>query len=425
MIKGERGRAAGPGAWAVFPWKTFNRILYKAYYLGRNLPVFSRSGRWTRAFAAENGPPRGQGEILVLSWGRMGDTILSLSFLAGLEGIFPGRRITWVGRRETAFLLEGRVHEFLPFSPGEWRTSRAFRERFLRSVWREWDILAGDLHLFFGGLFYFHALIELLPARRKYLYQGYAPPPDLAPRRPFPEGITLVPPLGKDFSRKGDPEELHVLLDQEFYLSALAGDQEEGETGFPGGDWSFPPVGEGKDLGALERDLPPGPFILVQAGSNSPRRRYPPQGWRALFSAFPGETFLLLGTAGEAGPPGAPLPGNVRDLRGRTSLEDCARLMRRARAFVGLDSGLVHLAAHLGTPALCLAQSSNLGFFVPYPQRYEKAELKVLSHPEFRECSGCMMVCSREFLGRNYLQGLPCLRSIPAGRVIEGLRDLL
>ncbi len=406
----------------VFPWKAFNRILYRAYYRGRNLPVFSRSVRWTRAFAAGAGPPREDGEVLVLSWGRLGDTILSLPFLARLERIFPGKRITWAGRRETAFLLQGRVREFLPFSPGEWWTSPAFRERFLRSVWRRWEILAGDLHLFFGGLFYFHALVEALPAERKFLYQGYAPPPDLAPWRPFPEGSVLVPPQPKDFSRKGDPEELHVLWDQARYLRALAGEPEGGEARLPGEENLFPHLGVEGDF---RGELPAGPFLLVQAGSNSPRRRYPPERWKALFSAFPSETFLLLGSAGEAAALGPPLPGNVRDLRGKTSLEDCARLMRKARAFVGLDSGLVHLAAHLGTPALCLAQSSNLGFFVPYPRGYGGGKMKVLSHPEFRECSGCMMVCSRESLWRNYRKGLPCLRSIPAEGVIRGLRELL
>lgn len=48
-----------------------------------------------------------------------------------------------------------------------------------------------------------------------------------------------------------------------------------------------------------------------------------------------------------------PLPG-ARDLRGRTRLREAADLMAGAAAFVGLESGLMHLAAAVGTPGVIL-----------------------------------------------------------------------
>ncbi len=48
-----------------------------------------------------------------------------------------------------------------------------------------------------------------------------------------------------------------------------------------------------------------------------------------------------------------PLPG-AEDLRGRTTLRDVAGLLARAVLFVGLESGLQHVAAAVGTPAVII-----------------------------------------------------------------------
>ncbi len=442
----ERASRAGPGAWGrpaggkgaggrdregrgVSFWKPFNRVVYRAYYRARYLPDLLRSARWTRGFLEGRGAPRERDQVLVLAWGRIGDTLLSLSLPGALERIFPGRRITWVGRPETRFLLEGRVGRFLPFSPEAWRSSSAFREEFLGALWRKWEILLGDLHLFFGGLFYWRSLIEILPAEAKILYSGYAPPPDLAPWRPFPAGVTLVPSLPRDFSRRGDPAELHVSRDLGHYVAALSR-----AVGRDGGEGFLPeeppPLVEGggggwEELSPAAWGLPEGPFILLQLGSNSSRRRYPLESWKEVIRAFPSERFLALGSKEEGGMVRSLGLPNVHDLCGKTRLEDCARLMRSASAFAGMDSGLAHLAARMGAPTVCLAQSSNLGYFVPYPPGGKWGRLEVVSHPGFLECSGCMMVCSRESLWRNARRGLPCLRSIPPGQVVGALEGAL
>ena len=53
------------------------------------------------------------------------------------------------------------------------------------------------------------------------------------------------------------------------------------------------------------------------------------------------------------GDPGPPLPGAL-DLRGRTTLAEAATVLQAARAFLGIDSGLMWMAASLQVPAVGL-----------------------------------------------------------------------
>ncbi len=408
----------------MFPWKSVNRILYRAWYRARNGPVLALSRRWTGDFLEWKGPPREEGRILVLAWGRIGDVVLSHPFLAGLRRTYPGERITWVGRPETRFLLEGKVDRFLPFSPQRWRSDRSYREDFLSSVWKKWKVVAGDVHFFFGGLFFLGPLARCLPAEEKFFYEGYAPPPDLAPWRPFPGDAVLVASLPKEADRKGDPRALHVYRDTIHFVSRIYGPAAEREGPPASMEEAVFPL-EGEEGGPGRFGAEGGPYIVVQPGSNSPRRSYPAGSWRKVLGSFPGERFFVLGTERERGAAGALGLPNVVDLSGKTSLRECVSLIRGARAFLGLDSGLAHIAAHLGKPALCLVQSSNLGYFVPYPPDFPGRGPVAVSDPDFLECSGCFMVCSRESLAANAGKGLPCLRSIPPGRAVEALGDLL
>ncbi|NTV60761.1 MAG: lipopolysaccharide heptosyltransferase II, partial [Chlorobiaceae bacterium] len=52
-------------------------------------------------------------------------------------------------------------------------------------------------------------------------------------------------------------------------------------------------------------------------------------------------------------------PGRVTDLTGRTSLTEAAVIMSGARAVISNDSGLMHLAAYIGTPVIGLFGSTS------------------------------------------------------------------
>ncbi len=104
-------------------------------------------------------------------------------------------------------------------------------------------------------------------------------------------------------------------------------------------------------------------------------------------------------------------PSGVVDLVGRTTLTEAGTLLRGAAAFVGNDSGLMHLAAVLGTPTLGIFGSSNPDWTAP-----QGPITDVITAQGF-SCSPCFRAqCN---------QGQFCLESISAQEVLTALSPLL
>ena len=103
-----------------------------------------------------------------------------------------------------------------------------------------------------------------------------------------------------------------------------------------------------------------GPLVAACVGSSCPSRRWFPDRTAAVLRALRarhGASALLVGTAADADFARAvarTLDGGVRDLVGRTSLRQLLALLARVRVAFGPDSGALHLAAALGTPAVSL-----------------------------------------------------------------------
>ena len=103
----------------------------------------------------------------------------------------------------------------------------------------------------------------------------------------------------------------------------------------------------------------PRPWIaFIPGAARGPSKQWPADHWRDLLQAVSAHTpgsILLLGTSGEsplcAGiAAGAPIPRRVRDLSGKTTLEEMAAALALADAVCCNDSGGMHLAAAVGTP---------------------------------------------------------------------------
>jgi len=103
-----------------------------------------------------------------------------------------------------------------------------------------------------------------------------------------------------------------------------------------------------------------GPLVAACVGSSCPSRRWFPERTAAVLRelrARHGASAVLLGAAADA--PFAletlrATDGGVRDLVGRTTLRQLLAILARARLAFGPDSGALHLAAALGTPAVSL-----------------------------------------------------------------------
>jgi heptosyltransferase-1 len=104
--------------------------------------------------------------------------------------------------------------------------------------------------------------------------------------------------------------------------------------------------------------LPEGPFVVGCHATSRDDKLWPEAHWRTLIAAFARSGFTVMLPWGSdverarserlaAGEPAATVPP-------RQSLPALAGLLARAELVVGVDTGLVHLAAALGTPTVAL-----------------------------------------------------------------------
>ena len=105
------------------------------------------------------------------------------------------------------------------------------------------------------------------------------------------------------------------------------------------------------------------PIGLIAGSENDPSKRWPAAGWRRLIDAFPGEHFVLFGTAADqaitSGIAAGFGPSRVTDLAGATSLIAFASALARCRLLVSNDTGGMHLANALGVPLVGLFGPTN------------------------------------------------------------------
>ena len=92
---------------------------------------------------------------------------------------------------------------------------------------------------------------------------------------------------------------------------------------------------------------------------------------------------------------------------------------------MGLDSGLSHISAVLEQKTICVTQSSNLGYFFPYPEVYGFTGLRTGHNPDYTACSGCFMTCRYESILTTYRKGARCLRTLPVDLVINAVREVI
>lgn len=125
----------------------------------------------------------------------------------------------------------------------------------------------------------------------------------------------------------------------------------------------------------LTNDLPPVPQIALHPGSGSDKKNWPEIRWTGLLDwLVHGTQLQLLLVGGEAEGDrlqrlAAALPPQRTRVAQSLPLPELARLLQRSAAFVGHDSGISHLAAALGLPALVLWGTTNENIWRPPHER--------------------------------------------------------
>jgi ADP-heptose:LPS heptosyltransferase len=125
-------------------------------------------------------------------------------------------------------------------------------------------------------------------------------------------------------------------------------------------------------------------------------------GWRGLVCGSRSEGGLARELIARTDAP-------MQDLTGRTDIRGFARVLASARLMVGNESGGVHLAASVRTPAVCVLGGGHYGEFLPYDLEChdDRPAPEVACHS--MSCFGCGWNC---VFGLRQGQVAPCVSAV-------------
>jgi heptosyltransferase-2 len=165
-----------------------------------------------------------------------------------------------------------------------------------------------------------------------------------------------------------------------------------------------------------EHDLKAGGFAALMPGAEfGPAKRWPAESYAGLARALiaKGLGVALLGSANDAAVTrdiAAAAPGAV-DLAGKTRLEDAIDLVAAVSLAVSNDSGLMHIAAAVGTPVVAIYGSTSPDHTPPLAEHRELVWLHL-------DCSPCHeKTCP--------LGHMNCLNTLGVGQVLAAAERLL
>jgi heptosyltransferase III len=126
------------------------------------------------------------------------------------------------------------------------------------------------------------------------------------------------------------------------------------------------------------------------------------------------------------------LPRDTVDAAGKMNLGGVAYLLSKARAYVGPDTVVTHLAAASGTPTVALFGPSNPVKWGPWPKGYndDRNPYKMrgtqrVNNVVLLQGEGYCVPCMEEGCDRHIASLSDCLQNMPATKAIDALRELM
>jgi ADP-heptose:LPS heptosyltransferase len=99
----------------------------------------------------------------------------------------------------------------------------------------------------------------------------------------------------------------------------------------------------------------------------------------------------------------------LRNMAGKTSLSDLAKIMNNARLVVANETGPAHIAAATGAPVVCILGGGHYGRFMPYQTEVESSRRLPVVVIHKMPCFGCQWNCIYK-TARN--MPFPCINNI-------------
>lgn len=126
-------------------------------------------------------------------------------------------------------------------------------------------------------------------------------------------------------------------------------------------------------------------YIVIHRHANDPARNWSDRKWDVLINLLlaDGHRVVEVGHRSTVDDSLAARDGYV-DIRGLTSILDMAEVMRRAKLYIGIDSGPAHIANAVRTPGvILLGVLGNFKKYMPYTGYYasNSPTVKIIHHP--------------------------------------------
>jgi N-acetylglucosaminyldiphosphoundecaprenol N-acetyl-beta-D-mannosaminyltransferase len=165
------------------------------------------------------------------------------------------------------------------------------------------------------------------------------------------------------------------------------------------------------------------PRVVIHAGSGgySLARRWDPESFARLGDQLASRMQVVLvgGQNDDSGQVKALMQQEAIDLSGKTTVTQLTAVLQDAALFIGSDSGVMHLAAAVGTPVVAIFGPSNHAAYGPWT--IGGKSIVVRSAPE---CSPCSYVGHGIGL-RHGCEARTCMRMVTVEQVIQAADELL
>jgi ADP-heptose:LPS heptosyltransferase len=172
-----------------------------------------------------------------------------------------------------------------------------------------------------------------------------------------------------------------------------------------------------------EKKLSPDALILLHPGPSWTVKEWPLAHWTALVAALRERGFTNIAQLGVGrymnfGQVAVDaIPGTV-SLVDALSVEECLATIARAKLFIGIDSGLLHLAACTRTPAVAVWGPTSPQFFYA-PELRENFVVSTVA------CQGCYHRLPRLHWVTGCPHDIECMRTLPVAGVLAACRRQL
>jgi len=189
---------------------------------------------------------------------------------------------------------------------------------------------------------------------------------------------------------------------------------------------------------AIPFDLEVQPFVVLHAYPMYMYKAWRKESWIELATWFERKGVRIVLTGGNDTKEMANvkalqqlMPAGTVNIAGELGFSDVAYLLSKARAYVGPDTVVTHLAAAVGTPTVALFGPSNPVKWGPWPSGYDKDEepycmvgTQHVGNVVMLQGQADCVPCMEEGCDRNINSLSRCLQELPAHRVIDALCEL-